>query len=697
MEIRRMILWPTVDNLWLDTETRSAVKINRGTFKYATDAQVTVLAWAYDDDDVVVEDLHRGEEASIGFQQAIRECKTVTSHGAEFDSGVLSMHRWYRNLNIPYSRWRCSQALARMHSLPGGLDKLCGIFKLPYDLAKDEAGRELILLFCIPNADGSYCEPEAYPAKWQQFLDYAGQDVVSMREVAKRIPRWNCTEQETRIFLLDAEMNRRGVGFDIDFARAAIPAVKRVTDEMKGVTVALTDGAVESTTQRDKLLKYILAAYGVDLPNLKADTIERRLDDPELPDDVKELLRMRLSSTKASTAKFRRVLQSEIGGRLYGLLLYFGARPGRWAGRIFQPHNLPRPKHKQWQIDLFIDAVKNGDAELLFEAAEIPDIAASSLRGLIVAAEGRKLNVADLANIEGRVLPWMAGEEWKLQAFRDYDAKIGPDLYKVAYARSFNMSPDDVGDESPERQIGKVQELALGFYGGVGAFVNMAAAYRVDLAEMADRAYDTLPASIIADAKKRWFKAVEDRRTYDLPERIWIVCMSFVLLWRNAHPATRKFWYAVQEAAADAINTPDRVFVAGCLKFDRRGNWLRMHLPSGRYICYPGPRVDEDGISYLGWNHYRRCMGRIRTYSGKLVQNADEAISRDILAAGLLDADADGYNPVLSVHDEAICDSPDEDRFSAKGLCEHLTRARSWTDGLPLAAKGFQDTRYGKK
>ena len=692
-----MILWPIEDNLLLDTETRSSVKITRGTFKYSTDARVIVITWAQDEDDVIIEDVHRTEIPSPGFIYALKHTKTITSHGSEFDSGVLSMHRWYRNLNISPARWRCSQALARMHSLPGGLDKLCGIFKLPYNLSKSEKGHELILFFCIPDEDGKYNEPEDHPVKWQEFLDYAGQDIVAMREVIRRIPRWNCTEQETRIFLLDAKMNRRGVQIDTDFARAATPAVKKVTDEMKSVTVILTDGEVASTTQRNRLLKYLLAAYGVDLPNLKADTIERRLEDPELPDDVKELLRMRLSSTKASTAKFRRVLQSEIGGRLYGLLLYYGARPGRWAGRIFQPHNLPRPKHKQWQIDLFIDAVRNGDAELLFDEAEIPEIAASSLRGLIIAAPGKKLCVADLANIEGRVLPWMAGEEWKLEAFRAYDRKEGPDLYKVSYARSFNISPDDVEDDSQERQIGKVQELALGFYGGVGAFANMATTYHVDLDAMADSAFDSLPAATVSQARERWHKAIEDKRTYGLREKTWVVCMSFVLLWRNAHPATRKFWYAVQEAASEAISTPDRIFTAGRLKFDRRGNWLRMHLPSGRFICYPGPRVDENGISYLGWNHYRRCMARIRTYSGKLVQNADEAISRDILAAGLLDADEDGYNPVLSVHDEAICDSPDEERFTSSGLSAHLTRQRDWTEGLPLAAKGFVDTRYGKK
>jgi DNA polymerase len=685
-------------NLWIDTETRSTVAIKHGTFKYFSGATVLMVQWAIEEDDVCVWDRTRDPVPPRGLIAALNEAKKpgnqITSHGDEFDRGALALCPELPQ--PPIENWRCSQAYARMASLPGGLDKLCAILRLPPALAK-HAGKEHIKLFCVPILKSDpprFNDRHSHPREWAEFVQYAGQDIVAMRECVRLIPKWNQTPFETKLRTLDAVMNARGFGIDLPMALGMVKTCTRAKARLKSITTALTDGEVESTTQRNRL-KMFLEQYGVPLPDLTADTIERRLADPELPELVKELLRMRLQASKSSTTKYQRVIACHVNGSLYGTLLYYGARPGRWAGKIFQPHNLMRPKHKQTEIDAFIEAVKHDDGELLTD--EPMAVAASAMRGVIIARPGRKLCVADLSNIEGRGLPWMAGEQWKLDAFRDYDAGTGSDMYKVAYARLFNLAdPEEVGDESEERQQGKVVELACGYYGGVGAFVNMAAIYRTDLAKMAEKAWPTLPASVRIQAREKWIRAVEKKRTYDLCEKEFIVCQSLVLMWRSAHPATVKFWHAVQAAAENAIMRPDRLFEAGPLKFDRRGNWLRMHLPSGRFILYPGPRFDEFGISYQGVNPYNHQFCRLRTYSGRLVQNADEGISRDQLAEKLPGIDDAGSNPLLTVHDSVICEPPDDPAYSHERLIEMLATNCSWNAGLPLAAKGYTAYRFRK-
>jgi DNA polymerase bacteriophage-type len=274
-------------------------------------------------------------------------------------------------------------------------------------------------------------------------------------------------------------------------------------------------------------------------------------------------------------------------------------------------------------------------------------LASSSIRGALVAPPGRKLVIADLANIEGRKLAWLAGEEWKLQAFRDYDAGVGHDLYKLAYARSFAITVEDVIDSM--RQIGKVLELSMGYEGGVGAFVTMALNYGMDLEQLADAALPTLPANVIAAARSflewRYENALARHRTllqegrpgwsqehieralrkarYGLTERVFVVCDSLKRLWRAAHPAIcdkqTGLWVKCKNASLLAMANPEVPYQAGdWLSFIRKGSWLLMRLPSGRYVCYPGARVDGRDLSYMGVNQYTRKWCRIKTYGGKL-------------------------------------------------------------------------------
>ena len=517
-----------------------------------------------------------------------------------------------------------------------------------------------------------------------------------MRAVHKQCPKWNATPRMWAIWHLDQRMNDRGVAMDLKLAEEAVKATLAAKQRMADRTELLTDGAVERTTQRDRLLAY-MSDYGVTLPDLTADTVERRLEDESLPEHIKELLRVRQQASKSSSAKYQRALNQSVGGRLRNLLVFCGAaRTGRWAGRTLQPQNLPRPKHRQWEIDLAIGMFRAGAIDL-YNADDVMGLAASCLRGLIVAPEGSRLVVSDYANIEGRDMAWIAGEEWKLEAFRRFDNGTGPDLYKIAYARAFNIDPNTIGDDDWRRQIGKVMELALQYYGGVGAFCSMAETYGLRLEDLAVSAWPVIPASFKALAATAWKKAIKRKRTYGLEERIWTVCHALVLMWRAAHPAICTFWAELDQACQMAIKVPNREYKVGnFISVDRVRAWLRIKLPSGRYLNYPAPRGDEYSSSFMGVDPYTKQWKRISTYSGKRAENIVQGIAADHMMDGLMAANEAGYNPVLSVHDEAITEPPDDDVYNDRALSRLLVESSLWADGLPLAAKGFTAKRYRK-
>lgn len=319
-----------------------------------------------------------------------------------------------------------------------------------------------------------------------------------------------------------------------------------------------------------------------------------------------------------------------------------------------------------------------------------------AVRGCIVAPPGRKLVVADLANIEGRVLAWLAGEDWKLQAFRDFDAGAGPDLYKLAYSRSFGVPPESVTKD--QRQVGKVQELALGYEGGVGAFVTFAAAYGINLEAMAEHAVDALPPALKDEAARAliWTKK-NKRSTLGLSDRAWVVCDAFKRAWRAAHPQTVSFWAELDQAAEQATCQPGETVECRRLALRRDGKWLRIRLPSGRFLCYPDPAIEDSGkLTYSGLHQSSRKWGRLQTYGGKLAENATQAVSRDVLAYAMPSIEEAGYPIVLTVHDEILAETPDAPEFNAQHLAALMTAGHPWSEGLPLAAAGFEAYRYRK-
>ena len=293
------------------------------------------------------------------------------------------------------------------------------------------------------------------------------------------------------------------------------------------------------------------------------------------------------------------------------------------------------------------------------------------LRGMIKAPSGRKIVAADYSNIEGRVLAWLAGETWKLDAFRAFDRGDGPDLYKVTAGEILGINPKIVSKDQ-RQAYGKVPELALGYQGGVGAFQTMAVTYGVEVTDG------------------------EAERIRDL--------------WRAKHPHIKDFWRDLEVAAIAAVRDPGTTHHARSIVFRVAGSFLFMRLPSGRFLAYAYPEIqnkempwcDDRGhpvwkpsLSFMGVNSYTRKWERCFTYGGSLAENATQAAARDILADAMPRLEAAGYEVVLTVHDEVVAEV-DEGFGSVDDFVRVMTDLPAWADGCPVAASGFEAERYRK-
>lgn len=692
--------------LWADLETFSAVPITYGTHAYAEGAEIMLFAWALDDGLVQVVDEANGEPRPRILTEAIQDPSvTVVAHNSHFDRTVLR----HTGTEIELARWYDTMVQALAHGLPGALGALCEILGVDQDKAKDKAGKALIQLFCKPRPVSSKLRratSKTHPVEWARLVSYAGLDIEAMRAVHAKLPEWNYRGDELDLWRLDQRINDRGFAVDLALAEGAMAAVKRekvvLASRTQEITNYSTVGGLESTTQRDRMLAYLLAEYGVELPDLTKATLERRMNDPDLPIELRDLLAIRLQASTTSASKYKKFVNGvSSDGRLRGTLQFDGAqRTGRWAGRLVQPHNLLRPTLEQSVIDDGIEALKANCADILFD--NVMELVSNAVRACIVAAKGKRLVVADLSNIEGRMLAFLAGEEWKLQAFRDFDAGTGPDLYALAYAKAFAVTPEEVMENKHHgdglmRQIGKVMELMLGYEGGVGAYLTGAATYRIDLAAMAAAARPSIPADVWEEATG-FVEWRESRKLglLGLSPEIFMVCDSLKRLWRRAHPRTVSLWRELAEAATMAIVNPGKAVPCRSLKLRRDGAWLRVRLPSGRFVCYPCPQLDDGKLSYMGVDQYSRKWARIKTYGGKLAENVTQAAARDVLAYGMKQADADGFGIVLTVHDEIITEAPDTEDYDATRLAACMTHAPAWAEGLPLAAAGFEAYHYKK-
>ena len=651
--------------LWLDTETFGTIPIKHGAHRYAEAAEVLLVAIAVDDQPTEVWDTQDLPDWRRDLQARVDEADHVVIHNSAFDRTVLR----HCGVNIPVGKVEDTMVLALQHSLPASLGQLCEVLGVPQDKAKDKEGRRHIQLFTKPapkNWKLRRASRDTHPDEWKAFIEYARRDVDAMRDIRGRIPRWNANRAEIDLWRLDQAVNDRGVAIDGDLARSAIRAFERATRSLAARAAAITDGAVSSTTQRDVMLTYLRDKRGVqtgDLTKASVETLLKGTLDPV----ARELLEIRQQAAATSPAKYKALLDAASSdGRLRGTIQFCGAaRTGRDAGRIFQPQNLPRtPDWFDGDVqEATIEAFKHDCEDVLYD--NVSERCAFAVRGCLVAAPGRKLVIADLSNIEGRVLAWLAGEDWKIEAFKAYDRGQGPDLYKVTAGRILGKDPFDVTKEERQNQ-GKVPELAGGYAGGLGAYRKMGG--------------DT-------------FNAMDDD-----------AIMEIVQAWRKAHPATKRLWYDVEGAVRSAVREKGDSFdVRGLLRCDYVDGpdgvgYARVRLPSGRYLCYRDMQIDDAGnLSYEGTNQLTRKWERVETYYGKLVENIVQAVARDVFMAGMRRAELEGYPVVLRVHDELVCEVPDDPAFTHERLAGMMATNPGWSIGLPLSAAGFESRRYRKE
>lgn len=683
--------------LFIDIETFSEIDLKKcGAYRYAEDAEILLAAWAWDDDPVNVWDLTDTGPTLDDIQNLIDNADRIVIHNSPFERAVFRGN----GVHIPTEKIEDTMVLALAHGLPGKLEQLGPALHLPLDKEKDKAGKKLIQLFTKPrpkNMKLRRATRGTHPDEWARFIEYARQDVVTMRDVYRRTPRWNCSSSERALWLLDQETADRGVRIDLDLARSALRAFEGASRTLATRTAALTGGAIRSATQTQALRAYLLERYGCDMPDMTGDTVDWFLAGENLHPDVRELLTIRAQSAATTPSKYRSLIDAcGSDGRLRGVLQFCGAaRTGRDAGRIFQPQNLIRtPDWFDGEVqEATIASFKAECEDLLYD--NVVDRVSFAVRGSLVAEPGKKLVIADLSNIEGRVNAWLAGEQWKLDAFRSYDAGTGHDLYKVAAGKILGKDPADVTKDERQK-LGKVSELAGQFQGALGAYRTMGGAA---------------------------IEAMSDEEV-----------LAIVKAWRAAHPMIVRLWYNCEAAAKAAIRNVGETYTVGYLTFDSIVDdfglkWLRMQLPSGRYLCYLEPEggvvdcgecdgrgVNEDAagvyqtcgecdgagswgtdkITFMGVDQYTRQWKRLDTYGGRLVENATQAVARDVFFHGFRLAMAAGYPIVLRVHDELVAEVPDTDGFTVEELSALMAKNPGWSGGLPLAAAGFECLRYRK-
>lgn len=701
------------DRLWLDRETFALIDLKEvGTHRYAETAEDLLLAYAIGDGparvwDCTAEEMH--DELYYAMEDRDGE---VWAHNAAFDKAIHDGPNQLRLPRIELERWRCSMAMALSHALPAALDELCKVLRLPADMAKLKDGKKLIQLFCKPQPRGRKI-PRAtrltHPAEWERFKLYAGNDIVSMRECVRRMPSWNWDATAIAEWHLDQRINQRGFQVDLELTAAGARAAEEEKSRIATRFSQLSAGQF-TPGQREKFKTFLTQRLGTEVDNTQSGTFQVMLRDKGLPTDVREMMELSIASNKTSTAKYAKLHPSvSSDGRFRGGLQFAGAgRTRRWAGRGPQFQNLPsRGLPPAEEIEEYIAHLKRGTHALFFDNLML--FGAAALRGTLIAPPAKKLVVADLSNIEGRVLAWIAQENWKLQAFRDYDAGTGPDLYCITASTIIGGDPWEIKGKN-RNAFGKVPDLASGYQGGVAGYQTFARAYGLKMSDFWDTIQQMIDPAHVA---KAWDNLASWGRpqleSLEIDEIEWVASETCKLAWRARHPATQAFWYALGGRARDAIKNPGKVFQVGpyikLRTVTHMGQrWLVVALPSGRYLTYFEPHIVGTGrdetIAYWGESAEEgkttRQWVRVFTHGGKMTGNCCQTIARDILAPSLRAAEDRGFLPVLTVHDEILTEAPDTDAFSAAGLVEIMASNPTWTEGLPLAAAGFEAPRYRK-
>ena len=700
-----------MSRLWLDRETWNTLDLKVvGTYVYADTAEDLLISYAIDNEPAKVWDCTTGDLMPHDLHAALADPTfEVWAHNAQFDKAIHNGRNQRGLPRVALERWRCSMAQALSHALPAALAELCKVLKVPADIGKLADGKKLVQLFTRPqpaNRKVQRATRETHPDEWGRFKQYAINDITAMRECVRRMPAWNWDASCIAEWHQDQRVNERGFQVDTELtkagARAAITEKARIAERF----AELSHGAF-TPGQREKFRVYLSSRLGYELDNTQSGTFQVLMRDPTMAADVREMMALAIASNKTSTAKYA-ALDPAVSpdGRFRGGLQFAGAgRTRRWAGRLYQAHNLPsRGLPPAEVIEDYIEHLKLGTHALFFD--DLMLLGAAALRGCVIVPPKKKMVVADLSNIEGRVLAWIAREMWKLQAFREYDAGTGPDLYNITAVSIIGGDPWKV-EKKNRNAFGKVPDLASGYQGGVAGYQTFARAYGLKMSDFWDTIQKMIAPEHVAKAwgnLNSWGRPQLD--SLEIDEIEWVASETCKLAWRARHPATKKFWYDLGNAAKNAIQNVGVVFSVGpfiklrtVAQMGQR--WLVIRLPSGRMLTYFEPHITDDGtIAYWGEaseeGRTTRQWVRVFTHGGKLTGNCCQTIARDILAPSISVAEQRGYLPILSVHDEVLTEVPDTDAFNAGGLVSIMATNPVWASDLPLAAAGFETYRYKK-
>ena len=650
--------------LWCDFETRSRCNLpERGVYNYAMDLSTEVLCMSYAFDDEEVRTWLPGEP----FPQAVANHKgQVRAHNAAFERLIF----WYvLQVNFDLEQFYCTAAQARANCAPGSLEDV-GRFA-GASMKKDHRGAQLIRLLSIPQADGTFREDADL---MDEMIRYCEQDVRAMRAISQA--QRELSADELRDYHVNERINDRGVLLDKPLALAAVRYAEAEAVEIQEIVREVTQGVVTSV-RSPKMREWVLERVGPEAlklatvykdgeaklsidKNVRANLLalaEGNAD--EVPAEVAEVIQCADDLWASSVAKFSRAaaLADEEDSRVRGAFVFAGgSATGRASSYGLQVHNFPR----KCAADpaLVRTAMVRGHQIVPKHGKRVTDVLKGMLRPALMADKGKHLVVADWAAIEARVTPWASNTNSGAAKLGIFER--GEDVYKHNAAATFRVAYEDV--DKDQRQIGKVQELACGFAGGIGAFAAMGRIYNVILPE--------------SDSRK------------------------MVDGWRRANPWAPVYWDALERAYTAAMRNPGNEFSAGRVAylFDKQHLWYV--LPSGRVLCYPFARFDEEGnITYAkaSWKPAADASEwpRGRLWRGLACENITQAVANDLLRHSLWQLEEEGLDVVLHVHDEIVLETADPEAAAAK-LLKVMTTPPAWAYGLPLNAEVATMTRYGK-
>lgn len=638
----------------IDIETYSSTNLNQtGVYRYADsdDFELLLFGYATDFGPVKVVDLTQGEKIPSQIIEALDNPNIIKSaFNAQFERVCLSHFVGHR---LKPAGWHCSRVWSATLGLPLSLRNVGSVLGLPRQ--KITAGKELVRFFCTPckptkaNQKRTRNFPYHAPDKWQQFKQYNQRDVEVEMEITKKLERFPVSQNEWKNYWMDQDINDRGIRIDQQLVNNAIKCQNIFHDQYLQTAKELTELANPNSPLQ---LKDWLHQQGIKTDSLSKASVAQLLQ--TTTGTVHQVLALRKLLSKSSVKKYQAMQKAMCqDGRVHGLLQFYGAnRTGRWAGRLVQVQNLPR--NSMPDLEEARELVKQDNVTALaILYNSVPDVLSQLIRTTFIPSKGHYFYVADFSAVEARVIAWLSNEKWRQEAFAKNE-----DIYCASASQMFSVPVVKHGINGELRQKGKIAELALGYGGSVGALKAMGA-IKLGLTE------DELP--------------------------------PLVQMWRNASPNIVQFWWDVDKAAKECIKTHLPQITHG-MKFVYRSGCLFLRLRSGRYLCYPRPKIGtnrfgSESITFLGINTVKK-WDQIETYGAKLVENIVQATSRDLLAEAMRRLEASDNPIVMHIHDEAVIDAPSN--RSLDTIVQLMTKVPDWATGLILNAAGFVSDFYKK-